>query len=341
MTILPPVTGGAIPQGWRVEDAARDAQERIARNRFFLPRSIPGGGGLLADVDPFDRTVNVAQTENGDLIASGDWPVRNQAHRGTCNAFATVAAEELYNWHRNGNLVNFSEEYLYAATRQQPLVGLTVDAAKFEKDGATFLQQVRNALRDAPISIVPAGNPPYDTDPDRKRNFTIEINPNAPAVTTRGWSYTHDIFDRPVVSENSKWRHDVLNGKRVSDTFLDQLHNGIPVIASFAVLGGPAAGVWNNAKTRRSGIVSYPKYSNLKESERNPTGGHTVCLTGYLPGNTIGDDGWFVFRNSYGADIFGRDVADAVGRIAPPARGYGIISASDVEFYCWEFLYRA
>ena len=68
--------------------------------------------------------------------------------------------------------------------------------------------------------------------------------------------------------------------------------------------------------------------------------GHSVCLVGYVkncdddPNNPY----TFLFRNSYGTDIFAKDADQFPERLNAGLAGYGIISARDVVQYCWEFL---
>ena len=66
------------------------------------------------------------------------------------------------------------------------------------------------------------------------------------------------------------------------------------------------------------------------------TPGHAVAVVGFEPSSSEPTGGWFIFRNSMGLN-FGRiRDGDAVPQV--PADGFGAISATYVENYCWELL---
>jgi hypothetical protein len=65
------------------------------------------------------------------------------------------------------------------------------------------------------------------------------------------------------------------------------------------------------------------------------SGGHCVCVTGFVPDPTEEVGGHFIIRNSWGT-IWGASLP-AAGYNAPEP-GYGEVSASYVDMYCWELL---
>lgn len=328
MTRIKRIGGAALPEEWNAVEALNAAQLRQQQKTIPL------------DHVPVTEPINIAQKQGIDLITSGDWPVRDQAHRGTCNAFAAVAAEELSNWRETGIMEPYSEEYLYAATRKQSLSGLNADACKVKKKGTTFLRQVKDALRPAQKGLVRAGDPDYDASPETTENYAVARAPSPHAVITPHGSYAHDVFERPVVGPNSVWREGPTEGTTVVDIFLNQLQKGVPVVASFAILEGPGARAFTSSDARAYGVVSYPHISIVIADQLKPGAGHTVCLTGYIPDPLDPDVGWFVFRNSYGRDDFAHDAGTTNAKLVAPAQGYGLIAAWDVEIYCWEYLYR-
>jgi hypothetical protein len=63
-------------------------------------------------------------------------------------------------------------------------------------------------------------------------------------------------------------------------------------------------------------------------------GGHCVCVTGFVPDASEPNGGYFILRNSWGADW--ANLAPAPGSSYSPEQGYGEISATYVDAYCWE-----
>lgn len=111
------------------------------------------------------------------------------------------------------------------------------------------------------------------------------------------------------------------------------------MVASFAIAEDPGDAAWFGHRARLDGHVLYP--APEVSTDLGIQGGHTVCIVGYLRGGRYGA-GSFVFRNSYGPDVFGgAPCLNAKDDDFVLPRGYGYISIEDVDRYCWEFMYKA
>jgi len=98
----------------------------MTEKRFTYGAAIPGNwtvagaiGAARAAPEPVVRTDFSDRNLAAGLMSGGGWPVRDQGPRGTCNAFAVVAAEELvlHLQDPQGPTVALSEEHLYAKMR--------------------------------------------------------------------------------------------------------------------------------------------------------------------------------------------------------------------------------
>ncbi len=297
--------------------------------------------------------VDLTKHEDGtDLLQPGAWDVRFQGARGTCNAFAAVAAAELFDFHRGGSsaFTPFSEEYLYARTQSIDVQSLGMDPGdegydNFEESGATFLGQVR-------LAIEQGGNCRRDLvkyDPDKEKNFRIRME-DLPADATADAAqpgrkvakedFHYGITAEPEIGTGKVWEEGGENGA-VAALFARLLKQKIPIVASFAILGRKKK-MWDGGRLpKKWGEIEYPKESIA--NTLTPTGAHAVCLVGMIKkevGGTADNPGWFLFRNSYGTDRFARlQHKDKTEPIALE-KGYGTISAYDVDRYCWEYLAR-
>lgn len=339
----------AVPQGWNAADSIEAAKAR--EQQFNLTQDNDGFLKFLSQTGgPRQSTLIV-----GEDFHLNKWPVRDQSNRGTCNAFAVVAAEELSRSLNSGTIEPLSEEYLYAEMRRQPLPPVVTEEADktlIEESGATFLLQAVQPMKSE--KLFKAGDTKYDEDRFLAPNFDVGLAPSSAEKVTKHSEYVHNIWKKPNVGLSDNWFNDILQGETVVSTFLEQIQNNVPVVASFALFDGVGSGVFTSPEARLYGRVRYPLPSIVKNLKAGL--GHTVCLVGFIPTespesgfdienpetqNPEDENGWFVFRNSYGAFSFGRDALRRKSRPYIPAPGYGIIKASDVERYCWEYLYRA
>lgn len=320
--------GGAVPPNWSFNTSRRT-----------------DNSASTSEAPPATRNaVNVLQNDDvGDLIAANGWPVRDQYDRGTCTAFAVVAAEELYRRLKPAATWDLlSEEHLYAAIRSfhpRDDAGVAVSddqVAKNNRDGATYLAQAREALikRGLCASAVMA----YERD--RHVAYYVKDVPALAAAdaedrTVAREGLVHNIIDienGDLPPRPTTWIHRLQNP--LADVFWLQLSQNVPVVASFAIMD---LHDWFDDTAWDWGEIRY----DADHGDR-PVGGHTVCLTGYVPpvaGDTT-SGGWFQFRNSLGRE-FAHEFANDPHAPIVIAKGYGHISAADVNTYCWEYLHRA
>lgn len=281
-----------------------------------------------------------------DLWRDHGWAVRHQHARGTCNAFAVVAAEELRRFHDSGKtaFTPLSEEHLYAKARGKRadrLIGGGNQAAQEAlEDGGTFLGQMLDALIENGLAdAADVEYRPYADIDFAIADFDPQIEGKAEQRTVSEDQLTHDIT-RAVVGIEREWLNESKRPK-LADFFARQLTLGKPVVAAFAILND-AEYAWTGQYARASGHVRYP--TDRIVADKRPVAGHSVCLVGHIenPEDEDSDNPWiFLFRNSYGTEIFARDADRFEGRPNTGRPGYGIISARDVSRYCWEFLTSA
>lgn len=330
--------GGAVPPAWGVEMACEACHED------------PLGPGTCHSHGEGKEAVDLA----GDLIGSGLWVPRDQGSRGTCTAFAVVAAEEL--WHfRNGDGTGgtagfqaLSEEYLYSAIwrfsyEEAGVRRTAVDIRDLEADGATYLAQAKLALERFGVcsgELVPYGDDKATNF--RHTQFDDAIEDEAAGRRVAPGTLVHNIVDieqGPATGLDRIWKH-ARGNRRTSDVLREALAEGSPVVAAFATLDRIGRGTWFGPEAQLYGKVIYPSDRYLRGMQ--PDGGHTVCLIGFLPAGTEGapKSGAFVLRNSFGELDFCWDAGRWGCGPQPACRGYGLISVDDVDRYCWEYLFR-
>lgn len=274
-----------------------------------------------------------------------EWPVRHQHARGTCNAFAVVAAEEVRRFIESGetSYEPLSEEHLYDKAWRMPLTRVpkppTGIAKKiFERQGGTYLGQVMDVL--IQNGLADAADAPYDPDALVKPPEQSKVFSGLNAQQVLGRKVEEDQLFHDIAQEKIDFINQWKKGSpRVSlaDFFVRRLADGKPVAAAFPILN-EAEYVWTGEYARTSGHVRYPP-DKIAEGKR-PVAGHSVCLVGYAKNpDDVGDNPWtFLFRNSYGTDIFAKHADQFPKHLNTGLPGYGIISARDVIRYCWEFL---
>ena len=285
------------------------------------------------------------------------WPVKYQGARGTCNAFAVNAAEELHHWLQDPSqpVTSLSDEYLYSMMREigfaDPRLDLGLDdkaIATRERSGATYLAQARLALMDrgvcaesyAPYTLQKAIN--Y-----HQPNFSDAAHADAATRRVTDTELTHYIVepgeDRRYFGLARSWAPPLEKDgapQTCSDVIYSALAEGNPVVAGFGILSEVGYAAWFGLKAVKFGSVQYPSETLIAQERLAPAGGHAVCIVGYEQGPEP-DTGWFLFRNSFGD--FGFSADRSRDRLAPVAvaRGYGYIVEADVDRYCWEILHRS
>lgn len=291
--------GAPAPPGFRVP-MPEDDEEEPERTGSGEPPHNGGGSGV-------------------DL---SDWTVRDQGNRGTCVAHALVACREYLGFEQGELRASFdlSEQFLFWAAKTQ---GGDISP---DEDG-TSLECAQEAL--ARIGVCHEDLWPYDGTV-RHGNVT-HAGPGIPTGPAREGAILHCHACAGYAQ-------------------------GLASQAGLGSGGGAARVRELLIRTRRPVAISVPVFSDKLMPERNnwnsPIGiaygevldpppnaerqnlGHAVCVVDFAPDGEESQGGYFVFRNSWGTDHFGRK-APQDGYHAP-APGYGQISASYVEKYLWE-----
>ena len=348
--------GGGVPADWNPRLGIA-LGERAEKGTFLRSREESFIVSALAE--KFSDRFLLPQTADGDsvdLVAPAselsDWEVRDQGRRATCTAFAVAAMEELWRFAFGGEstLPDLSEEFLYYKSRNKGFCEVGINLPQGEVDaltrsGATFLKQAKVALEEFGVSL--EHEAPYK----RRAQVNGRIEPVTNAVSSAArrkpsTAFVHNIVDSSngaTVGVSRAWETPLSIDTRVSDIIRDAISKDLAVAAGFAVLNGPGRGAWLGATPFLTGHVKYP--NDTVAAGLSPIGGHAVCMVGFVAENTDEaatptNPGWFIFRNSLGPYRFARDAKITARPPASPLPGYGLISAADVDRYCWEYLYR-
>lgn len=323
--------GGGIPPGWSVQSALANRgtlPDRSIQKTLFSDKLLVGAGNFM---DP------------------ARWVVRDQGVRGTCNAFAIAAAEELVETNQTSLMSDLSEEFLYAHLRRnifEPFGDTNVNLNAIDQDqviksGGTFLIGALTVMELHGICVEEHAE--YDKD-KLPINYSLDMIPieavlDAAQRRRSHGTFDHDITIDPSTGQGRFWNNGGPNFLP-SVYFAEKLQQGLPVAASFAILSGIGKDRWFGKRPTRRGIVEYP--GDAQAALLRPIGGHTVCLIGVRASFEEADNpGYFLFRNSYGEDGFASKAPrDGLSNLRP-APGYGVISARDVDRYCWEYITRA
>lgn len=265
------------------------------------------------------------------------WRPKEQGeHRNTCIAFATAACVELDAMKQDGTTDLLSEQFLYWNMRTK----IPIQPPPGWEKGATTFEMARQVLHEKGICLDTACH--YQKD--LPAGSLIEgPAPDCPAdVQAR---------QRRVMDENAmQYPADLDPGNdhrptKVARMLLDLLRSGRPVGIAVPVFQ-PIAGAqnvlapedvtnWSTQNAWRTGQVQFPT-----KGWKSRGMGHAVCVIGFQPDAHEPMGGWFEFRNSYGTSYADEPLTQAIAGHWPetPAAGYGLISATYVESYCWEML---
>jgi hypothetical protein len=234
------------------------------------------------------------------------WPVRDQGKRGTCVAFGTTACVESAT---GGPNPDYSEQFLYWAIKNH-----SGDPNKTQ-DG-TWAQFARDMLQSD--GICHENFDPYTGAP---------INPVSGPRPSGG-----------AFADAGKYKFNATTYTRrpagAAAVVLRLLNNNSPVVVSLPVFRDPTMPTgpynWTTRVGWAYGRVLNPPVRSVV------AGGHCVCVTGFVPDNAEPTGGYFIIRNSWGTQW--ARLAPTPGSSNSPEQGYGEISATYVDMYCWELL---
>jgi hypothetical protein len=287
-------------------------------------------------LDPNLKTERLDQNELTLTNRYVDWPARIQGQRQTCIAFAAAACVELLRAGDGQPFEALSPQFLYWHMRD--LGQRLGDSPPGWKEGATKLGHAKQVLQD--IGICRWVDCPYPDrldDQDLKEGEEPDLKGPKPEENLVTRRISRDSYYEDWSNPN--------NHKPVARTVYDALKQNGPVAIALPVFysaSDPLETNWDNPVTTNSGVVIDPiegewvPHDPARPEHSAP--GHAVCVVGFQPDADELSGGWFIFRNSRGINWAGHRDGEGPEPPIVPARGYGAISATYVDRYCWEML---
>ena len=239
-----------------------------------------------------------------------NWPVRNQGQRGTCVAHGAAACVEHFTMVQT--TADLSEQFLYWAIKTK-----TPDPHP-NSDG-TWLLYADQALTNEGICAESVW--PYVPTPVNPVSGQVPGKPTVAAIAAAaGNSLTGTVIQNPAGAAAAVLS--ALGRGRVVGICL-------PVFADPLTPNGPTN--WTtNVGFNYGHVLNPPPTSKV-------VGGHCVCITGYIYDSEEPTGGYFIIRNSWDVQWGALNPSAGVGRA--PEQGYGDISATYVDKYCWELFH--
>lgn len=315
--------------------ACDDAGEGISEEEAALSDlSVLLDGAPSPDKLPDEPKSDAIYPAKFDLVALQS-PVRNQASRGVCSIFSTVALmEHLYI--KEGSVKNpdFSEQYLQWSVKTEVAAYTTTEGSNAD----------RNIEAISRFGIVDEVAWPYQTS---------------------SWGTTQDARctgkDRPVICYTNgepsetvkaakKWKLPaarwVANRRQSIKAFMAQNKQAVVAGMPFYYQS------WNhrggslpvNGAYARKGYILFPNAKDIEVSEAKPAG-HSILIVGWdddlevpivdetgavvsdADGKPVTEKGFFLIKNSWGTSNFGIE--------NPFGAGYGWLSMKYVEKYAY------
>ena len=316
-----------VEEGVRLNVLSNAANQRLGGNYSALAESVraqrpraalganhpPGGrmppGSRISLGAPPASPPPIATMTGAIDLRVLPWPVRNQGERGTCVAFGTTACVEHLASAMEGANPDYSEQFLYWAVKTH-----SNDPNK-NRDG-TWLEFTRDMLKSHGIC--------HETLCRYSQSLANPVSgptPSQPAIA--------DAAGRKFVAATHQ-----SNPPHAAATVLALLKQGRPVAVCLPVFRDPALPNgplnWTTEAGWSYGRILNPPVRSIVD------GGHCVCITGYIPDGTEPSGGYFVVRNSWGTRW--GELAPSPGSSNAPEQGYGDISATYVDRYCWELM---
>lgn len=299
---------------------------REARNSDYVAKPLDG-------VQPLHRRGGLAPIRL-DASVSLQWPPRDQFGRGTCVAFATLAAVELHRALRDDMPPErLSEQFLH--DRMTTAHILPEAEAAHLPQGGVLLRQALHALEED--GVVRSELAPYKPVAASANGSDGARVAALLAMGTRIECRAYGTIGSPQSLDPA--RIDQIHpGQMTAQRILDFLKLGLPVAIGVPLFQHPNGhSNWVLPAALRSGVVQCPDDAHAPPLEGPRADGHVVCITGFVPVPADPLGGWFVFRNSWGLD-FASHSTTAAKNLTAGLRGFGLISATHVNNYCWEYL---
>ena len=266
-------SGAGLPAP-KVTDMIRST--RVAKlSRHGATRRVSLGARLKDPVTAVMPSLNESLNPSGAVAARPSYigfhqempAIRNQNPRGTCVAFATVAALERAIYLSSAGRTPLSEQFCYWLAKRADGVP--------EEEGTW--------LEDAVPAVQTAGCCSGATWPYQPMKIEGNESQGPPPETARSEALTN----RPRAVFALSCQH--------LDAIKKELRDGYAVALS--VVYFPDA--WEPDRIWDSGDLTLPL------PDQTSDGGHAICLVGYLDSPEDGDvgGGRFIFRNSWGLDF--------------------------------------
>ena len=315
--------------------------EENAKMQPALDRTLPVGG--------FDLRLRPGPTI--------PWPVRDQRPSPSCTAFAVAAAVELHSA-RQGPIpapgqphpapARLSARFLYREARRAVL-GDAVKAAKPAYKGGGLKQEDVAAVLNAqgvPVEALYRDKfEPADVA-TTIAEFNLLKEKQTPKAKADALPRKHSL----QIQDFPDYRK---RPPGMARKVFEYLQNGNPVVVSIPgfsepkdpnVKGSGESIIWHDEHFWDTGVLPLPPPHYIVGKP-----GHVVCVIGYLQVPSLTPikfpqythfPGYFLFRNSWGAQYFARN-----SPIMEPAynldfdfpRGYGLIPATLMEYFVWEY----
>ncbi|MBC7986667.1 MAG: C1 family peptidase [Sphingomonadaceae bacterium] len=265
--------------------------------------------GLPPPGEPTDLTLSPPSGAPEIDVRCPNWPVRDQNPRGTCVSFGAVACLECAEGHESAS--ELSEQFLYWAIK-------TGTGDPIPSEDGTWLEFARDALASHGVCLE-----------DEWPYINSEVQPVSGQTTAEPTAAARASASGRRLHAGIYYRDPSSTAHLVRDALSDQ---GRPVAISLPVFQDPLTSRgptnWTTAVGWLYGTVLNPPPTSVV------VGGHCVCITGFVADPAESAGGYFIIRNSWGTD-WGRDNPNPTGGPAPEA-GYGAVSATYVDKYCWE-----
>lgn len=232
-------------------------------------------------------------------------PIKNQANRGTCWAFAAIGAVESRELVQNNNATNLSEQFLINKVKHDWDNSDSVDGYFSNLALNSASSRGQSLLSESGWTYNPASNgiahkdndiSTYNQDCDNYSGTCSHSSHESHQVCTKVvfvdfCSYSEVVFNGPGVTASSTqqvWS----NGYPFNLNILKaNLANGYVLLANFVIYSGFDGAV--------NGVVS-------DFSTTGNRGGHAVQIVGFLPNEKLqpnpkaGGGGYFIIKNSWG-----------------------------------------
>jgi hypothetical protein len=339
-----------------------DLQLRQAARAYDAPLAALGPVGPIGDLQEREATAAayvaaVEQSNNKkpvdrslpkeklDLRGKLVWPVRDQRPWPSCMGFAVAAGLELQMARRDKKLApdRLSARFLYRLGRGDVVASPNILLPAYQGGGLkqADVAQILKKYGAAPESLCRDYLEKADIA-DSEQEWKKVVHPISQAAKNAARKNKRTLTgdDYP----NYETRPPGLARK----TF-DWLKDGKAVVVSLAGSADPKmpnGNVWHAENFWNTGVLRVPEPHHIVG-----LAGHAVCVVGYLPqvpGLTAAQypgyidnkklPGFFLFRNSWGVEYFGRNspLAPQPGGDWDFPRGYGLIPAAVIEYFTWE-----